>query len=307
MRRINGLFRAFLLICCLSRTVGAQSLTPAMRTVDVAGGGTNILTMGMEKRTPGDPLVVFQSGLGSELETWMPVIQHLSGEFALLAYDRPGIGGSAASPFAPTMASVSGHLHELLAELRAPPPYILVGHSWGGPLIQYYAGEYAEDIDGLVFVDPTDWTQDGLVYVDRVSLMDQGFDGMQVDSLVALNDSLALELQSQTDENVAALPGIAAEWQIVKAVMSTPADERGFPESLRVPTAILVSGQVQAEPPFSASLVRAHRSARLKSFTDVVRDLPRATLVFATHTGHFIQQEDPVLVSEAIRRVALAR
>ena len=40
--------------------------------------------------------------------------------------------------------------------LDVDPPYVLVGHSWGGPLILYYAGRYPHDVVGMVYLDPTE-------------------------------------------------------------------------------------------------------------------------------------------------------
>lgn len=45
-------------------------------------------------------------------------------------------------------------MHALLAALHLPPPYVLVGHSYGALLIRVFAHRYPREIVGLVFVDP---------------------------------------------------------------------------------------------------------------------------------------------------------
>jgi pimeloyl-ACP methyl ester carboxylesterase len=45
-------------------------------------------------------------------------------------------------------------LRSLLAQAGARPPYILVGHSFGGLLIRAFAALYPQEVAGLVLVDP---------------------------------------------------------------------------------------------------------------------------------------------------------
>jgi len=44
-------------------------------------------------------------------------------------------------------------LHTLLVVAEVDPPYVLVGHSFGGALMRLYAHHYPDDITGLVLVD----------------------------------------------------------------------------------------------------------------------------------------------------------
>jgi pimeloyl-ACP methyl ester carboxylesterase len=247
--------------------------------------------------------VIFQSGLGSTMETWDAVIEEVKSFAAVLAYDRPGTGASDGDGTPPTVPRVSAHLQELLSVLAAPPPYVLVGHSWGGPLVQHFAGEHPGDVAGLVLIDPTDWTQEGLFPIDRAALADRGFDGARVDSLIARRDSVVLEWESWMDEWAARSPGIAAEWRVFKSVMLAPVAERGIPSSPQVPTAILVAGRVEPLMQFSEDLVRAYRASRYRSFSRLILDLPGSMLIVDTDAGHEIHVDDPALVSEAIRRV----
>jgi pimeloyl-ACP methyl ester carboxylesterase len=97
--------------------------------------------------------VVFQNGAGSPLEVWEGVIAGL-GDTPAISCDRPGIAGSAYDGSPSTPERVSAHLHALLGALDIAPPYVLVGHSWGGPLILDYVGRFPSEVAGMVYVDP---------------------------------------------------------------------------------------------------------------------------------------------------------
>jgi pimeloyl-ACP methyl ester carboxylesterase len=294
-----------ILFLALGEPLPAQCEVLQRRIVDVGGLRTGILTVGIEDRKQGEHLLIFQNGIGSTMEMWDAVIKEVASFAAVLAYDRPGIGASDSDSTRPTFVRVSEHLHQLLSVLKAAPPYILVGHSWGGPLVEHFACEHRGDVTGLIFIDPPDWTQEGIFPLDRATLAARGFNSAQVDSMVVLRDSLVLDWKSWMDEWSAQSPGIAADWQVFKSFMSAPVDERGLPSSPPVPTAILVAGRIEPMMQFSEDLVRAYRASRYRSFSRLILDLPNSMLIIDTGTGHEIPVEDPTLVSEVIRRVIL--
>jgi pimeloyl-ACP methyl ester carboxylesterase len=73
------------------------------------------------------------------------------------SYDRAGIGQSAPVPPGQhrTPQTQVHELHQLLRSAQIPPPYILVGHSWGGFLARLFAHDYPHDTVGVVLVDAT--------------------------------------------------------------------------------------------------------------------------------------------------------
>lgn len=119
----------------------------------------NVYTKGMESRVPGTPVIVFENGMGSRLDNWDKVIGQISGFAPVLAYDRAGIGKSEKVYQMPGIKFVNENLRAILKTLNIPPPYILVGHSFGGVYIRTYAGFYPDEVAGLVFVDPADFTE----------------------------------------------------------------------------------------------------------------------------------------------------
>ena len=98
------------------------------------------------------PLVVMDAGMGGFAPEWFKVQDMLSG-IRNCSYDRHGYGHS--SPVAgPRISSVlAEELYELLQQANQPGPYILVGHSFGGYNIRYFAGAWPGTVAGMVLVD----------------------------------------------------------------------------------------------------------------------------------------------------------
>lgn len=71
-----------------------------------------------------------------------------------VAYDRAGTGKSDWDDGARTIDRIVDDLEELLGHL--PGPFILVGYSWGGPIVRRLASRRSRDIRGLVLLDQVD-------------------------------------------------------------------------------------------------------------------------------------------------------
>ncbi|MGG3837891.1 alpha/beta hydrolase [Paenibacillus thiaminolyticus] len=101
----------------------------------------------------GKPSVIFIAGLGDSSETWNEVQHRISQVTSTLSYDRAGVGRSEAAPAPRTCLDLAEELSELLLALDMEPPYLLVGHSFGGLVARLYASLYPQTISGIVLVD----------------------------------------------------------------------------------------------------------------------------------------------------------
>ncbi|MBD2847125.1 alpha/beta hydrolase [Paenibacillus sp. IB182496] len=103
----------------------------------------------------GEPTVVFESGMGASRSAWGLVQPMAAPDARTVVYDRAGLGRSDPDASPRTLARMAQDLSELLTAL-GPGPYILVGHSWGGPIVRTVAAMDKSRIRGLVLVDPSD-------------------------------------------------------------------------------------------------------------------------------------------------------
>ncbi len=102
----------------------------------------------------GKPTVLFESGIGATNLNWRHIQQAVAQFTATAAYDRGGLGWSSPCRTARTPSNIAAELHEMLQSGGIEPPYILVGHSFGGLVMRRYALSYPEDVLGMVLVDP---------------------------------------------------------------------------------------------------------------------------------------------------------
>jgi hypothetical protein len=102
----------------------------------------------------GGPTVVFLHGLGGVGRDWEITSDALKGSHRCW-YDRLGVGRSDRRTARHSALDSVQDLHHLLAEVGAKPPYILVGHSYGGMLALMYAGKHPQDVGGVVLADAT--------------------------------------------------------------------------------------------------------------------------------------------------------
>jgi len=124
--------------------------------IPVGGHAMRVRTANLGDRKPRQPAVVFEGGAAQWLGTWNPIFDQVAAIAPAIAYDRRGIGMSEFDGEPQTLKHVASSLRALLADMRVAPPYVLVGHSYGGALIRVFAHEFPTEVKGLVYLDSTD-------------------------------------------------------------------------------------------------------------------------------------------------------
>lgn len=126
-------------------------LHPPGRRIRVGNHSLYLLAMG--ERTPGQPLVVLESGHGDWSRVWARVQPEIAGFARVVSYDRAGFGWSDSGPHPRTPLQVVTELRELLEQVGEQPPYLLVGHSMGAPFSRLFYSLYPQEVAGMVWVD----------------------------------------------------------------------------------------------------------------------------------------------------------
>ena len=240
----------------------------ATRRYDVGGFRLNMRCEG-----EGSPVVVLDAGAGDTLGTWDWVVPEVKKLTRVCAYDRAGLGRSDRGPVPRTSERIVAELRQLLERARVRPPYVLVGHSFGGLNVRLYAARHPDEVAGLVLVDATPEDYPAM----ENSLRSPG-------EREKLRTTLALAPLAYGDE-LASMPASA---ESVRAAV--------VPKGL--PVAVL-SAAHRDEP----EAFRAAWSTLQRRMAD---SFPSGHQIIAEASDHYIQFDEPELVVRAIREMLAA-
>jgi pimeloyl-ACP methyl ester carboxylesterase len=102
----------------------------------------------------GTATVVFEAGFGADWTTWDDVASKVAASARVFAYSRPGYGDSERTTTPRDGTHIVDDLRGLLVARGYAPPYVLVGHSFGGTYMELFAKKYPAAVAGVVLVDP---------------------------------------------------------------------------------------------------------------------------------------------------------
>jgi pimeloyl-ACP methyl ester carboxylesterase len=119
------------------------------RLVDIGGR-----RLQLDCRGAGSPTVVLESGLDHlGALSWAAVHDSIARTTRACAYSRAGILWSDPAPGPFDARRAARDLHTALVAAGERAPWVLVGHSLGGPYTTLFTSAYPSEVAGLVFVD----------------------------------------------------------------------------------------------------------------------------------------------------------
>jgi pimeloyl-ACP methyl ester carboxylesterase len=289
--------------------------------IDVAPGRR----MYLSQMGSGDgPVVIFESGIAATSQNWAGLQRAISSFARTVTYDRAGLGWSSPSAADRTPSNIVRELRALLQRAGIPPPYILVGHSFGALVARRYAAEHPADLAGIILIDAmrtADWppisdTQQGSLQrgmrlariaapiahfgIARLLIASFFLRSAKASSAIGkIAGSRGREIVDRITGEVGKMPRevwpvVAAHWSNPGFYRSLAAHIRAVPATVRemheappiegIPTVVLIAANAEPHSP------------------DALRAIaPAARQIIAEESGHWIHLDQPGLVLEAIR------
>lgn len=297
----------------------------AGRFIDIGGGRRLYL----RERGSGETTVLFEAGIAATNLNWFH-IQEMVSRFATTAsYDRSGLGWSSPSRTARTPSNIATELHELLQGAGLKPPYILVGHSFGGLVMRRFALLYPDEVTSIVLVDPMrceEWppldpakqaeldrgvrlssfaipiAQLGLARLAVTSLLCRS--GRIADRLAGVAGEGGLHVLGRIKGEVGKMP--REVWPIVAAHWSRPGYYAGMRSHVAaVPDTVR---EMQDAEPIRGIPIRLLTPGKSSPLSDAClqRIGDTVTQVIASESAHWIHLDEPELVIQSILEMVTA-
>jgi pimeloyl-ACP methyl ester carboxylesterase len=277
----------------------------------------------------GGPTVLFEAGIAATNLNWCHIQEMVSRFAATASYDRSGLGWSSPASTARTPGIIAAELHAMLREAGIKPPYILVGHSFGGLVMRRFALMYPEEVTSIVLVDPMrceEWppmNPTKQAFIDRGSKLTSyaipiarvGLARLAVTSLLCRSGRIAERLAGAAgDGGKHVLGRVRGEvgkmppevWPIVAAHWSSPGYYVGMRKHvMSVPDSVR---EMQAAGPIRGIPVLLLTPGRSSPLTEdcLQRIGDSVQQVIATESAHWIHLDEPQLVIDSIMEMVTA-
>ena len=236
-----------------------------LQKVDVGGHGLQLLVGGQ-----GSPAVIFEGGFGTGIVSWSSVQKDVAAFAQTVSYDRAGIGQSDLGPKPRSAKQIATELHAALEKSGVKPPYVMVGHSFGGIYVRVFADMYPKEVVGIVLIDPSqesfnDWLKKN-----------------QADRLKAAQGNIAK-----------ASEGVQAEFA---AVDTSYEQARVAKVPGGIPVTLLSATEDETMP-------EEGRKVWIENHKEWMATVPGSKHIIVEKGVHFIQTQQPALVIDTIKQV----
>ncbi|MFZ1007764.1 MAG: alpha/beta hydrolase [Candidatus Sulfotelmatobacter sp.] len=254
----------------------------------------------------GSPTVILDSGLGDTYISWQKVQPQVAQFTRVCSYDRAGLGYSDSSPYPRTSKKIAEELHTLLHNTGVPPPYILVGHSFGGFDVRLYATLYRNEVAGMVLVDSSHPEQRNrlpaaVLDLDASWMRQQEF----LEFTMPFGIPRLLGFYSDPEVRAAECNFHSAREAVaeLKSVSESAAQIAATGPFGDLPLAVLSSDPDHPRPDLPEDLVKPTNDAWQQMQEELSYLSTKGTRVIAKGSGHYIQIDRPEVVIEAVHNI----
>ena len=278
--------------------------------VDIGGFSLHIHCIG-----EGSPTVILEAGTGGSSLDWSLVQPAIAQTTRVCAYDREGYGWSDSADHPRSSQQVAADLHTLLTNAHIDGPYILVGHSIGVIHNQAYADQYPDAVAGLLMVDrpPVEYYLNAGLSDDEIVATELGTGAL---SMARLLTTLGIARLA----NFVPSPVSGDLPPELRPVYNASAFQTRYYASLMEEYGILGANYryAAALPPLSSELPLVMLFSDPQASTDPLASeyeqarmayaarYPRAAVISAEGSNHFIQVQRPDLVIQTLEDLVAA-
>ncbi len=266
--------------------------------VTLNGYKVEVYTAGMENNQSNKPVIVFENGMADSYDRWKVIIDEVSKTNTVFAYNRPRIGESEDDNLPPTTEYIVNNLRKFLLKKGLKPPYLLVSHSFGGAYIRSFASNYPNEIAGLIFVDPVDFTKKA--GMGDLPYLEIGLTQHQIDSIFGqpyknFIETLYTEMPKYYVEEV----------KILRQLTKTDFEECDRNPLPDVPVHFIKAGGFSnSEPPTiydREKMWRINSNIQMKRWLELLYPLKYGKFFYCSNSSHFVQTDEPDLVISSIK------
>jgi len=304
------------------------------KLVDVGGWRLHLDCRGKSKGNI--PTVVLESGAGDFSFDWDLIQPGVARFTRVCTYDRAGYAWSDPGPTPRTMQQVAYELHTALHEEGVRKPYVLVGHSIGGLMVRVYAGQYRDEVSGMVLVDSSH--EDQLISITDMKTKQEkivrwrefssGRAIPPVQSRVSpstgtvatqgtIRSSSKLKIEAPYDKlpsNIQQIrlwamsqprynPARFSEFDFLPEELARVFAERGIRKYPLGDMPLIVLTRGISEYSVTDESGKMQDEDRKRHQADLVNLSSNSEQIIAENSGHHIQLDDPKLVIDVVRRV----
>jgi pimeloyl-ACP methyl ester carboxylesterase len=301
-----------------------RKFPPPGRLVNIGGRRWHLVEAGQ-----GSPTVILESGISASSLNWTALEAEIARFTRACAYDRAWLGWSDPAA-APRIASqLVEELHSLLASASVAAPYVLVGHSFGGLLVQSYAVAHPDQVAGLVLIDPLSAAEWAGVTGQRLRILRWGIRLSRRGALVARLGVVRLSLallsggarkipkliarvsSGRAESTLSRLVGEVQKmppqvWPMVQAHWCQPKAFLGMAEYFKsLPASAEQAAAISNLPDIPASILSAANStpAQLAERDAIARRSTHGKHTIVPDSGHWIHLDQPQVVIDTIREM----
>jgi pimeloyl-ACP methyl ester carboxylesterase len=318
------LILAGLLYQAIGTASDRRKFPPPGRLMDIGGQRLHLVDAGQ-----GNPAVIFESGIAASSLNWTAMQSAVARFTRVCSYDRAWLGWSEPANTPRITSQLVKELNALLRAAQIPAPYVLVGHSFGGLLVQAYAVAHPDQVAGLVLIDPLpagEWLH---VSEEQSRILRWGIRLSRRGALVARLGVVRLSLallsggarriprlvakvaSGRAESTLSRLVGQVQKmppevWPMVQAHWCQPKAFLGMAEYFKsLPASSAEAAALGDLPEIPVSILSAANStpAQLAERDAIAKQSPRGKHIVVQNSGHWIHLDQPQVVIEAIREM----